>query len=151
MLPFAAASHLTDTEVGIATRAMLRVAHTDGIHPAEIALIRQFYEGGIETAGLPLFDDILADCAGGSGHIDAARFIENGNRELLMTLCILTAYADGHCSAQEQAVLQGLAADMGLEPARLEALQAVVKDQLLASLAHLPDAASVAAVARELG
>ena len=136
MLPFAAASHLTDTEVGIATRAMLRVAHT---------------EGGIETAGLPLFDDILADCAGGSGHIDAARFIENGNRELLMTLCILTAYADGHCSAQEQAVLQGLAADMGLEPARLEALQAVVKDQLLASLSHLPDVASVAAVARELG
>ena len=69
----------------------------------------------------------------------------------MMTLCILTAYADGHCSAEEQAVLQGLAADMGLEPARLEALQAVVKDQLLASLSHLPDVASVAAVARELG
>jgi protein-disulfide isomerase-like protein with CxxC motif len=150
MLPFSSTSQLTDTEVTIVTRAMLKVAQTDGVHPAEIALIRDFYQSGVETAGLPLFDDLLAD-AGAACPVDAARFSDSGNRDLLLTLCILTAYADGQCTDSEQAVLEGLAADMGVPSAHLAVLQAQVKDHLLASLAHLPDAASVAAVAHELG
>ncbi|MDO8329349.1 MAG: TerB family tellurite resistance protein [Fluviicoccus sp.] len=150
MLPFAAAGQLSDTEISIAARAMLKVAHTDGIHPAEVALIRAFYEDGVETSGLPLFDDILSSSTG-DFHVDAARFSDSENRELLLTLCVLTAYADGHCSAQEQTVLNGLAADMDITLSRLAELQAIVKDSLLASLAHLPDTASVAVVAGELG
>jgi hypothetical protein len=140
---------LSDSEVSLATRAMLYVSRVDGDSPQGLALIRQFFESGIETLGLPLFDD-LRESLGEGVVMDAARFCSTGNRELILKLCLLTAYADGDCSVAEWRVLQQLADDLDIPASTLARLDAGVRERLLQGLSGLPDTVSVAQVARGL-
>ncbi|HEX5359556.1 MAG TPA: hypothetical protein VFW49_00415 [Fluviicoccus sp.] len=140
---------LSDSEVSLATRAMLYVSRVDGDSPQSLALIRQFFESGIETQGLPLFDD-LRESLGDGVVMDAARFCSTGNRELILKNCLLTAYADGCCSVAEWRVLQQLADDLDIPASRLAQLDAEVRERLLQGLSGLPDTVSVAQVARGL-
>ncbi|RZU47067.1 hypothetical protein EV700_1458 [Fluviicoccus keumensis] len=141
---------LSDGEMTLATRAMLFMARVDGPHPQQIDLIRRFFETGVETDGLPLFDDVLAG-VGRVPAMDAARFCAVASRELILKLCVLTAYADGDCSPAECRTLKALATDLDIRPERLAELHDDVKHALLDRLSGLPDTLSVAAVARELG
>lgn len=150
MFPFDRVTSFSDTEITIATRALLRVLHVDGPSPSALARVRAFYESGVETEGLPLFDDLDASCRTDI-HLDAARFSEAAVREQILALCWLAAWSDGACSAGERAVITALAEDLDVAPDRSAALETLVKDSLLSGLAHLPDAPSLAAVARELG
>ena len=54
-------------------------------------------------------------------------------------------------STPELTSLHSLAEDLDVDAPHFEHLRALVKDHMLARLATLPDAGSVAAVARELG
>jgi hypothetical protein len=63
----------------------------------------------------------------------------------------MVAYADGALTAEELAAVRGVAAEIGTPAGRVDELLALVKDYMLAQLARLPDAGSVAVVARELG
>ncbi|HEX5277545.1 MAG TPA: hypothetical protein VFW42_07750 [Fluviicoccus sp.] len=140
---------LSDSEICLATRAMLYVARAGGDSPQSLALIQTFFESGIETLGLPLFDD-LRESLGEGLVMDAARFCSTANRELILKLCLLTAYADGDCSLAEWRVLQELADDLAVPAPRLAELDAGVRDRLLQELSALPDTVSVAQVARGL-
>jgi hypothetical protein len=61
------------------------------------------------------------------------------------------AYADGTLTGEELAAVRAVANDIGAPSARVDELLALVRDYMLAHLARLPDADSVAVVARELG
>ena len=150
MLPSASERTMTGAELVIASKAMLKVAQVDGINPAEVDLIKAFYAGGPEAATGPSFDALL-EAAAGELDVDASAFPSAGNRELLVSLCIITAYADGVLSKGELALVRALAAKLNVAPSRVDEILDGIKDQLLAKLSHLPDAASVAKVARELG
>lgn len=133
-----------------ATRLLLRIAHVDGAKTnEEVALIRLFYDGGRNgSADWPAFETLEEDVWGG----DLTRtFGEAAQRDLVLATCLMVAYADGTLTGEELAAVRAVADDIGAPPARVDELLALVRDYMLAHLARLPDAGSVAVVARELG
>lgn len=146
MFPLMSEVTLTTPQIAAATAAMLRIAHVDDACTAEeVELIRAFYGS---DAGGPSFATLLGSYATTS--VSAADFADANAREVVLATCIMVAYADGDLSAPELAALQTLAGDLGVDSGRFDHLLALVKDQMLARLAGLPDSGSVAAVAREL-
>jgi anti-sigma factor RsiW len=63
----------------------------------------------------------------------------------------MVAYADGELSAAERTAVNSAARSLGLADERVDQVLAQVKDYMLTQLTQLPDAASVAVVAKELG
>lgn len=134
------------------TTAMLAVARVDpeGTEQ-EIAMIREFYTGLQNDAavGLPAFDTLLQTPVG--SWPAAELFAETAHQEMLVTTCIMVAFADGRLSEPELAALHELSRAVQLSEPRFAALLELVKDHMLMQLAGLPDAQSIAAVAAELG
>lgn len=151
MFPLMTELPLAPAQVVAATRLMLRIAHVDGARTAEeVALIRQFYEAGRDAgADFPSFDAIAAEQ--GAVTVAAGAFPDAGHRDMILALCMMVAYADGDLSAHEHAAVGQVAGSLGVTVERTEQVLALVKDYMLAQLAGLPDAASVAVVAKELG
>lgn len=133
-----------------ATRLLLRIAHVDGAKTAEeVALIRWFHDSGCDdSVDWPAFDRLPA--TGQPGEF-AGIFGEAAERDLVVATCLMVAYADGALTSEELAGVRGVAEEIGMPPARVDELLALVKDYILSQLASLPDAGSVAVVARELG
>lgn len=151
MFPLMTELPLTPAQVVAASRLMLHVAHIDGAGTAEeVALIRQFYDAcRSASADFPAFDTL--DGGWGAADVSRSEFPDSGHRDMLLALCVMVAYADGELSTPERAAVGRVAASLGLADERIEQILAQVKDYMLAQLAHLPDAASVAVVAKELG
>ena len=148
MFPFSNIDTLPPKAMLATCRAMLKVAQVDGMHPTELTLIRNFYQDGGDAA-MPTFESLVQTPASDLG-IAAQDLDSTAEKELLLALCVMTAYADGHMSTAEQALIEIIAAEIALAPAEVEKIVAQVKDFMLAQLSHLPDAASVARVAHEL-
>ena len=148
MFPLLANVSLDTDQTIAATRLLLHIAHVDGAQTAEeVALIRSFYEGAGEGATWPDFAALQPVRAGEFSQT----FGEPAQRDLVVAFCLMVAYADGTLSADELSAVAAVAAGIGMPPARVDELLALVKDHMLAQFARLPDAASVATVARELG
>ena len=150
MFPFFTTDSMTMGAVVAASKTMLKVAHTDGVHPAETALIQGFYTSCVNSGEWPAFDKLQRESSG-DFHVDAKAFSSDQEREMIVALSIMTGFADGVFSAAEQAVVRTIAADLQIAPARFDEINSAVKDHMLAQLSHLPDAGSVAKVAKELG
>lgn len=139
--------NLSATQVIQLTQAMLSVALVDGMHPAEAALIGQFYESSRSVdmpttsamlSGTPAFDaQAMAGCPA-----DVA--------DTVVLMCLMTGHADGRLSDGERALVQSFATALGVDDARFEALLGQVRDELIGAISHLPDAESVAKVVHEL-
>lgn len=150
MIPFTSSASLTPKQIAAATEALLKLAHVDGEKTQEeIDLIRAFYEGCAQDQELPAFQSLLAKSTRDS-EIDAGAFTQPEQRDLLVSLSFMVAYADGVLSVAEREAIHVLARRLGVEDERFEQILQVVKDHLLAQLANLPDAPSVAKVAHEL-
>lgn len=149
MFPFFAPQSLSDSSIIAASKTMLQVAKTDGIHPAEVALIKSFYEGSISTASHPSFDDVLT--ASVDYTLAATDFASEEEREMVLALSVMTGFADGTFSDAEMQIARAIAASLNIAPARFDEINETIKDHMLAQLSHLPDAGSVAVVAKELG
>lgn len=140
--------HLSPAQVTQLTQAMLSVALVDGIHPAEAALIGQFYESS-RSADMPSTATTLAmDASAFDAHSLLPCAPEFADTVVLM--CLMAAYADGDFSSAERAHVQALAATLGIGAARFELHIGQVRDGLVGALSHLPDTASVAAVVQKL-
>ena len=149
MFPFEAKTPFSTDQMIAACKMLLIIARTDGVHPSEETLIRSFYESGDEQNNMPSYTQIAKD-AQGEFHLDIKMFSDNEQKELLMGLCVMTAYADGEFSAGEKQVISAVAKDLGIPEPRLNEMIEAVKDGLLAQLSHLPDAGSVSKVVKEL-
>jgi hypothetical protein len=140
---------LNPTQVVQLTQAMLSVALIDGIHPAEAALIGQFYESS-RSADMPSTAAVLGrpDAQG----FDASQMVgvPAAFADTVVLMCLMTAYADGQLSPAERAHVEAMASAMGVTEARFEGHLSRVRDELVGALSHLPDASSVATVVREL-
>ena len=127
---------------------MLSTAHIDGVHPQEVALIRKFYDEQRQP-GMPAFDAVVA--AAGQ---DTGLLVKVGGdtefAEQLLLMCLMTGYADGRLSEAEHGHVLGIAQQLGVAAPRLGEMLIQVKDSLIASLAHLPEPESVAALAKTL-
>jgi uncharacterized membrane protein YebE (DUF533 family) len=140
---------LSPAQVVQLTRAMLSVALVDGIHPAEAALIGQFYESS-RSADMPTTPAVLAQPD--AENFDATQLagVPAAFADTVVLMCLMTAYADGQLSTAERAHVQTLASAMGVDAARFEVHLSQVRDELVGALSHLPDATSVAVVVHEL-
>ena len=148
MFPLLADVSLDTDQTIAATRLLLHIAHVDGAQTAEeVALIRSFYEGAGDGATWPDFASLQPVRAGEFNQT----FAEPAQRDLVVAFCLMVAYADGALSADELSAVAAVANGIGMSPVRVDELLALVKDHMLAQFARLPDAASVATVARELG
>ena len=139
---------MTPAQVQALAAAMLSVAHVDGVQPAEVQLIRKFYDESA-TPGMPGFDQI------GHTHAQANQLLAAAGggadfAEQLVLMCFMTAYADGHMSDGERALVLDIAKQAGVAEARANGLLQQVKDTLIGALAHLPDPESVAALSKTL-
>jgi hypothetical protein len=140
---------LNPTQVVQLTEAMLSVALVDGIHPAEAALIGQFYESS-RSPDMPSTAAVL-------GRPDAQNFnaaqlagVSASFADTVVLMCLMTAYADGQLSPAERAHVGVIAGAVGVSAERFESHLSRVRDELVGALSHLPDAGSVAALVREL-
>ncbi|MFZ6872020.1 TerB family tellurite resistance protein [Undibacterium sp. Di27W] len=149
MFPFFAPQSLSDSSIIAASKIMLQVAKTDGIHPAEVTLIKSFYEGSISTASHPSFDELLA--AADTYALSANDFANEQEREMVVALSVMTGFADGTFSDAETQAVRDIAAALNLASTRFDEINEAIKDHMLAQISHLPDAGSVAVVAKELG
>lgn len=153
MFPLMTERPLSAAQVVAATRLVLHIARVDDAGTAEeVALLRQFYDA-CRAAGtgadFPAFDTIKD--GQGSDVISVRDFPDPGHRDMVIALCLMVAYADGELSASERAAVSKAANDLGLAADHVERILAQIKDFMLAHLSGLPDASSVAAVAKELG
>lgn len=141
--------NLSPAQVTQLTKAMLSVALVDGIHPAEAALIGQFYESS-RSADMPSTSSVMASPE--AQPFDAAELAGSpaAFADTVVLMCLMTAYADGHLSPAERDHVQATATTLGVDAARFEAHLAQVRDELVGAISHLPDAGSVAAVVKEL-
>ncbi len=141
--------NLSPAQVTQLTKAMLSVALVDGIHPAEAALIGQFYESS-RSADMPTTSSVMASPE--AQPFDAAALAGSPAdfADTVLLMCLMTAYADGHLSPAERDHVQAIATKLGVDAARFEAHLAQVRDELVGAISHLPDAGSVAAVVKEL-
>lgn len=139
---------LSPAQVVLLTRAMLSVAKVDGIHPAEAALIGQFYDSS-RSADMPPTTQVLADTA----PLDLKPLAGSpaGFADTVVRMCLMTGHADGVFSAEERAQVQAIATALGVDAKRLDGHLAQVRDDLVGALSHLPDAGSVAKVVGALG
>jgi tellurite resistance protein len=140
---------LSPAQVTQLTKAMLSVALVDGIHPAEAALIGQFYESS-RTPDMPDTGTVLATPADRALDVTALKGSNPALADTVVLMCLMTAYADGQLSPAERAHIQDIATTLAVDAARFESHLAQVRDSLVGALSHLPDAGSVAKVVQEL-
>ena len=139
---------MTSAQILVLVDSMLSTARIDGVHTQEVALIRTFYDEQ-RKPGMPEFDAVMA----ATGHDPALASHLNsdpGFAEQLVLMCLMTGYADGRLSEGERVHVLDLAKQLGVAEPRFEELLLQVKDSRIASLAHLPDPESVAALAKTL-
>lgn len=141
--------NLKPAQVTLLTQAMLSVALVDGIHPAEAALIGQFYETS-RSADMPTTSAMMASPEAQAFNIAALKGSPAEFADTVVLMCLMTAYADGQLSAAERSHVQAIATTLGLDDAHFEAHLAQVRDELVGAISHLPDAGSVAVVVKEL-
>lgn len=141
--------NLSPAQVTQLTKAMLSVALVDGIHPAEAALIGQFYESSRST-DMPTTSSVMASPEAQPFNAATLAGSPADFADTVVLMCLMTAYADGQLSPAERDHVQAIATTLGVDAARFEAHLAQVRDELVGAISHLPDAGSVAAVVKEL-
>jgi len=141
--------NLSPAQVTQLTRAMLSVALVDGLHPAEAALIGQFYEAS-RSADMPSTAAVLASPDAQNFEASALAGSTPEFADTAVLMCLMAAYADGSLSPAERSHVQAIATALGVDGGRFDVLLAQVRDDLVGAISHLPDAGSVAAVVKEL-
>ncbi|HSW06767.1 hypothetical protein [Aquabacterium sp.] len=142
------ADAMPESQVLALVECMLSTARIDGLHPKEVALIQTFYDEQ-RKPGMPAFSAVMAEAENASIALTGL----GGDTEFaeqLVLMCLMTGYADGHLTEAERQHVLGLAQQLGVAAPRVDELLVQVKDTLIASLAHLPDPESVAALAKTL-
>jgi hypothetical protein len=147
-MTLAQGDEMTRQQVMALMACMLSTAHVDGVSAQELALMKTFYEQ-CGVADLPPF----AENEGAYGDpVELAAQCANDPEfaEQLVLMSFMTAYADGHLTDGERVHVVAIAARAGLSDARTNELLLHVKDTLIGAIAMLPDAESVARIAKSL-
>jgi uncharacterized membrane protein YebE (DUF533 family) len=137
------------SHVRVIVQGMVHVAHSDGAHPRELVLIREFYEACRgEAKGLAYFADLEKTAFDVEG---AREVLDNEALKLtFLASCYLVAYADGHVSEPEKRAIEKLVKDLGIEEVVATRARELVKDQLLMQLARNSNLVAITKIAKDL-
>jgi tellurite resistance protein len=128
-------------------RGLYAVANVDGLHEREAGLIASFWIDAGGGAGA------LSDLERGAAILPselAGALQTDAERQLFIKTAILLTWADGEVSDAERKKVQELARALGVDDAKLAALDAGVKDYLLGHLVHLQNTDATREVAKKL-
>ncbi len=139
---------LTEEQAEAIGRGLFAVAKADGnVHPAEAALITEFYASTTENPAT-------------LGSLERESQIQGGQladllpgqdlRELFLKTALLLAYADGVYADGEKKLVSEYAHSLGVDDAGLTAMEQDVKEFLLAQLSHLENTEAATEVAKAL-
>lgn len=135
--------------VQVIVRGMHAVAKADGLHPAELVLLREFYEGcRQEVAGLSGFDDLISvefDLAQAKEVLNSAEL-----QAMLLKSCVFLAYADGRYSDGERATVARFAQGLAVAPGVLEEIESQVGGELVQSVARVKNVDALKSVVKSL-
>ena len=143
---FAPEIHLDPAQATAMARGLYAIAHADGIHEREAALIAGFWE---EAGGS---DKALAELASGQAITStelASAMPSVEMRRLFIKTALLLAFADGQVSAKESEVVREFTHKLGLA-GELTDLEGQVKDFLLSQLAHIHNTDALTEIAKKL-
>ena len=135
--------------VRVIVQGMVQVAHSDGAHARELALIRAFYESCRDDAkGLADFTDLAKT----SFDAEVAREVLDSDMLKLTFLisCYLVAYADGHVTDGERRALEELTKGAGISAEIAAQAQELVKDQLLMQVVRSSNLPALQGIAKAL-
>ena len=126
---------LSETQTALFCRGLLDLAAVDGVHPAEIDLIEEFYgaAGGAEAGGLEALK------AQGFELAKVAPALKVGGAavvEAFLLTCYLLIYADGEHSEQERRRIGEYAEALGVPADKLEGLHTKARVYLLRQFAR---------------
>ena len=129
-------------------RGMYELAKVDGVHQAEMVMLRGFYDQcQREAQALTSFDDLIAipfDLQAAGEVIDTAE-----RKTTFLQSCLLLAYADGSYSSAEQAHIRKFAQALGVDTATLATLEGQVADTLMQQFAGVRNVEALQQVAKE--
>jgi tellurite resistance protein len=137
---------LDEAQAEAIARGLFAVARSDGMHEREAALVASFLAdvGGRASALADLERQPAIQGA------ELAKLLQGAELRLLfLKSALLLAWADGRCSTEERATIDGFAKDLEAT-AKVEQLEAAVKEYLLSHVAGLQNSDAAAAVAKEM-
>ena len=127
-------------------RGLYAVAHVDGVHAAEEAMVAAFWsESGGSAQGLADF----ARRAAITGEELAAALPGKELRHLFLRTAVQLAFADGKVSDSERALVRGYAEALGLGQ-ELAVIEEQVRDFMMGQLSHVQNVDVLAQVAKKL-
>ena len=147
-MTLAQGDELTRQQVMALMACMLSTAHVDGVTPQELALMKTFYEQS-DLDDLAPFNEVQG-AYGDAAELASQCAADTDFSEKLVLMSFMTGYADGHLTDAERSHVMAIAGHAGLTKERTDALLQQVKDTLIGSIAMLPDAESVARIAKGL-
>lgn len=127
-------------------RGLYTIAHADGLHEREAAIVASFWSDvGGSARG-------LADLAR-RGPLSPAELADSLDtpvvRHLFLKTALLMAFADGEVTGEESKLVRAYAEHLNMEDV-LPTLELQVKEFMLAQLAHIHNSESLAEVAKKL-
>ncbi len=127
-------------------RGLFAIAHADGMHEREAALIASFWaDAGGKFSALAELERHAPISAEELGAVLNTEVL----RQLFLKTALLMAFADGQVSGEESRLVRSYADHLGLTPL-LPSFEAQVKDYLLSQLAHIHNTQGLAEVAKKL-
>mgnify|MGYP000941449611 FL=1 len=137
---------LTHAQAEAIARSLFHIAHSDGLHEREAALVASFWA---EAGGS---SNSLSDLArrGPLSTEELTAVLDTPElRKLFVKTALLLAFADGQVSGAESELVRKYAADLGLSDS-LSTLEAQVKEYLLSQLSHIHNTHALAQIAKKL-
>ena len=142
------ADKLTFPEVQTMVRGLLHLAQSDGIHPREEALIREFYDA-CRTPGGPAYEATIRTPFSFSDALSDLSSKET--RRLFIKTCWFLAFADGKSTGPERTQIAEWAKGFGLSETECNEIGEDVKESLMAELApHIKNVEALAAIRAQL-
>lgn len=134
--------------VQVFVQGMSTVSRCDGVHPAEMTMLRGFYEGCQQDAqALTRFDDLVRN----ELSLEHARQVLDtpALRVEFLRSCVFLGYADGSYSKAERGKVLEFATALNIDTPTLAEIEAEVADVLMQQMAPLQNIDAVREVARE--
>lgn len=134
--------------VQVFVQGMSAVSRVDGVHAAEMAMLRSFYDACQEEAGaMTGFDDLVKSDFSITNAVEVLNTADL--RIEFLRSCVFLGYADGNYSGPERSKIADFAAALDVDPARLGEIEAQVADTLMGQMAALQNIDAVREVARK--
>lgn len=137
---------LTQFQAEAIARGLFTIAHSDGLHEREAALVASFWAeaGGSRHALSELANREAIGTAELAGVLATPEL-----RRVFLKTALLLAFADGQVSTKESELVRHYAAELELA-AELPTLESQVKEYLLSQLSHIHNTQALVEIAKKL-